>query len=207
MITTVRLPAAPSRRLGLHAAALRRRVDIGCGWGGTARFAAERYGVEVLGITVSKEQARHAEALCRGLPIEIREQDYRDLRGVFDRVLSLGMIEHVGPKNYGTYLEVVRRRLRDDGLFLLQTIGGNRSTTRANAWTDRYIFPNSVLPSAQQITSAAEGIFVLEDWHSFGTDYDKTLLSWHRNFEAAWPELKERYGDRFYRMWRYQNNE
>lgn len=180
-----------------------RVLDIGCGWGGTARFAAGRFGVEVVGITVSKEQARFADNLCRGLPIEIRLDDYRDLNGTFDRVLSLGMIEHVGNKNHRTYMEVVRRCLRDDGLFLLQTIGGDRSTSRSNAWTDRYIFPNSVLPSAAQITSAAEGLFVLEDWHSFGPDYDKTLMSWHRNFEAAWPALREKYGDRFYRMWRY----
>lgn len=180
-----------------------RVLDIGCGWGGAARFAAERYGVEVLGITVSREQARFAEALCRGLPVEIRLQDYRDLEGSFDRVLSLGMIEHVGPKNYRTYMEVVCSCLRSDGLFLLQTIGGNRSVRRANAWTDRYIFPNSVLPSARQITSAAEELFVLEDWHSFGPDYDKTLMCWHRNFEAAWPSLRDKYGERFYRMWRY----
>jgi cyclopropane-fatty-acyl-phospholipid synthase len=180
-----------------------RVLDIGCGWGGTARFASERYGVEVLGITVSNEQARFAEALCRGLPVEIRLQDYRKLEGCFDRVLSLGMIEHVGPKNYRTYMEVVRRCLRSDGLFLLQTIGGNRSVRQANAWTDRYIFPNSVLPSARQITSAAEERFVLEDWHSFGPDYDKTLMCWHRNFEAAWPSLRDKYGERFYRMWRY----
>ena len=178
-------------------------LDIGCGWGGTARFAAERYGAEVVGITVSKEQARLAAALCRGLPVEIRLQDYRDLEGSFDRVLSLGMIEHVGYKNYRTYMELVRGCLRSDGLFLVQTIGGNRSVTRANAWTERYIFPNSVLPSAKQITAAAEGAFVLEDWHSFGPDYDKTLMCWHQNFETAWPALRKKYGDRFYRMWRY----
>ncbi|MGD8868248.1 MAG: cyclopropane fatty acyl phospholipid synthase [Gemmatimonadales bacterium] len=189
------------RKLGLTSGM--RVLDIGCGWGGTARFAAERYGVEVMGITVSKEQASHAEELCRGLPVEIRLQDYRDLEGLYDRVLSLGMIEHVGYKNYRTYLEAVRRCLGDDGLFLVQTIGGNASVTRTNAWTERYIFPNSMLPSAQQITEAAEGLFVLEDWHSFGADYDKTLLSWHRNFEAAWPALRKEYGDRFYRMWRY----
>jgi len=125
-----------------------RVLDIGCGWGGTARYAAERYGVEVVGITVSEEQARHAQHLCRGLPVEIRLQDYRDVEGPFDRVLSLGMFEHVGYKNYVTYMKVVRDCLKEDGLFLLHTIGGNRSVTRANPWTERYIFPNSMLPSA-----------------------------------------------------------
>lgn len=180
-----------------------RVLDIGCGWGGTARFAAERYGVEVVGITVSEEQARYARDMCRGLPVEIRLQDYRDVQGAFDRVLSLGMFEHVGCKNHRTYMRLVRDRLKEDGLFLLHTIGGNRSVTRANPWTDRYIFPNSVLPSVAQIAGAAEGLFVLEDWHSFGADYDRTLMRWHANFEAAWPELKDRYGERFGRMWRF----
>lgn len=180
-----------------------RVLDIGCGWGGTARFAAERYGVEVVGITVSEEQAQYARDMCRGLPVEIRLQDYRDVQGAFDRVLSLGMFEHVGCKNHRTYMRLVRDRLKEDGLFLLHTIGGNRSVTRANPWTDRYIFPNSVLPSVAQIAGAAEGLFVLEDWHSFGADYDRTLMRWHANFEAAWPELKDRYGERFGRMWRF----
>ncbi len=180
-----------------------RVLDVGCGWGGTARFAAERYGVEVVGITVSEEQARYARDMCRGLPVEIRLQDYRDVQGSFDRVLSLGMFEHVGCKNYRTYMRLVRDRLKEDGLFLLHTIGGNRSVTRASPWTDRYIFPNSMLPSVTQIAGAAEGFFVLEDWHSFGADYDRTLMRWHANFEAAWPELKDRYGERFGRMWRF----
>jgi cyclopropane-fatty-acyl-phospholipid synthase len=180
-----------------------RVLDIGCGWGGTAKFAAERYGVEVVGITVSEEQAKVAEGVCRGLAVEIRLQDYRDVRESFDRVLSLGMFEHVGYRNYTTYMKICRDCLSDDGLFLLHTIGSNRSVARANRWTERYIFPNSMLPSAKQITAAAEGLFVIEDWHSFGPDYDKTLMCWHGNFEQAWPTLKERYDERFYRMWRY----
>ncbi|KPK74925.1 MAG: cyclopropane fatty acyl phospholipid synthase [Gemmatimonas sp. SM23_52] len=180
-----------------------RVLDIGCGWGGTARFAAERYGVEVVGITVSEEQARYAHDLCRGLPVEIRLHDYRDVAEPFDRVLSLGTFEHVGYKNYVRYLKLVRDSLKQDGLFLLHTIGGNRSVTRANAWTERYIFPNSMLPSVKQIAAAIEGIFVLEDWHNFGADYDRTLMCWYRNFEDGWPELEDRYGERFYRMWKY----
>lgn len=189
------------RKLGLEHGM--RVLDIGCGWGGMAKFAAERYGVEVLGITVSEEQVKFAQEVCRGLPVEIRLQDYRDLKGPFDRVLSLGMFEHVGYKNYRTYTRIVRQVLTDYGLFLLHTIGGSRTVKRANPWTDRYIFPNSMLPSARQISSAIEGLFVLEDWHCFGADYDKTLMCWFRNFEESWPHLKDRYGERFYRMWKY----
>ncbi len=180
-----------------------RVLDIGCGWGGTAKFLAERFGVEVLGITVSQEQVKLAREMCAGLPVEIRLQDYRDLSGRFDRVVSVGMFEHVGYKNYRTYMEVVRDLLVEDGLFLLHTIGGNRSVTRVDPWIAKYIFPNSMVPSAHQLTEAWEGRFVLEDWHSFGADYDRTLMGWHRNFEAHWDELAPRYGKRFYRMWRY----
>ena len=178
-------------------------LDIGCGWGGTARFAAERYGVEVVGITVSKQQAELAGENCRGLPVTIRLQDYRDLHEKFDRILSIGMFEHVGYKNYRTYMKKVRELLKTKGLFLLHTIGGNTSVANNDPWMAKYIFPNSVIPSAQQITEAAEGLFVLEDWHNFGMDYDKTLTAWHHNFEAGWEQLKDRYDERFYRMWRY----
>jgi cyclopropane-fatty-acyl-phospholipid synthase len=180
-----------------------RVLDIGCGWGGTAKYLAEAYGVQVVGITVSREQALLAEPNCRGLPVDIRLQDYRSLAEKFDRILSVGMFEHVGYKNYRLYMEVVRRNLADDGLFLLQTIGGNDSRARMEAWFDRYIFPNGLLPSASQITKSCEGLFVLEDWHNFGADYDTTLMQWFRNFEAAWPELRKKYGERFYRMWKY----
>ena len=189
------------RKLGL--AAGMRVLDIGCGWGGTAKFAAERYGVSVVGATVSAEQARHARQLCAGLDVEIVLQDYRALRGTFDRVLSIGMFEHVGVKNYATFMRVVCERLAPGGLFLLHTIGGNRSQHRSDPWTERYIFPNSMLPSARQIAAAIEGVFVLEDWDGFGPDYDRTLMAWHANFERAWPELAGRYDERFHRMWRY----
>ena len=180
-----------------------RLLDIGCGWGGTARFAAERYGASVVGLTVSEEQAALARHACAGHEVEIRLQDYRDLEGRFDRVLSIGMFEHVGVKNYRAFFDVVRRHLADDGLFLLHTIGSNRSLRKNDPWTERYIFPNSMLPSAMQIAAAIEGRFVLEDWHGFGPDYDRTLLAWHANVERRWPELAGRYGERFHRMWSY----
>lgn len=188
-----------------------RVLDVGCGWGGAARFAAERYGAEVLGITVSGRQVELGRELCRGLPVEIRSQDYRDLdpvrEGRFERVLSIGMFEHVGATNYRTFFRVVRSLLPEDGLFLLHTIGGDRSVRRTDPWLDRYIFPGSMLPSAAQIARAVEGLFVIEDWHGFGADYDRTLMAWHDNFERAWADrdtgLAERYGERFGRMWRY----
>jgi cyclopropane-fatty-acyl-phospholipid synthase len=180
-----------------------RVLDIGCGWGGAARFLAERADVEVVGITVSEEQAKLARVTNDGLPVDIRVQDYRDVSERFDRVYSIGMFEHVGVKNYATYMQTVRRCLADrDGISLLHTIGGNRSSSRTDPWMDRYIFPNSVLPSASQITSAAEGELTLEDWHNFGPDYDRTLMAWHENLAAAWGDLPD-YDERFRRMWEF----
>ncbi len=180
-----------------------RVLDIGCGWGGMAKFAAERYQVKVVGVTVSEEQARLATASCQGLPVEFRLQDYRQLNEPFDRILSLGMFEHVGKKNYRTFMRIVRRCLDDNGLFLLHTIGGNHSQVDIDPWIEHYIFPNAMLPSAKQICQGFEGIFVLEDWHNFGADYDTTLLHWFKNFDAHWPSLQDKYDQRFYRMWKY----
>jgi len=189
------------RKIGLQKGM--RVLDIGCGWGGFARHAAERHGARVVGITVSREQAGLAQERCKGLPVEIRLQDYRDVNEHFDRVVSIGMIEHVGYKNYRRYMEVVARCLVPDGLFLLHTIGGNLSSRVPDPWSDRYIFPDSLLPSSRQLTAAAEGLFIMEDWHSFGQYYDPTLMAWHRNFTAGWSSIKERYGERFFRMWTF----
>jgi len=180
-----------------------RVLDIGCGWGETLKYAAENYGVSGVGVTVSEEQAQFALELCSGLPIEIRVQDYRDVTDRFDRVLSIGMFEHVGIKNYATYFQVARRCLEDEGLALLHCIGSNTSTNHADPWIAKYIFPNSMLPSAAQIGAACEGLFVIEDWQNFGADYDPTLMAWRRNFEQAWPRLRSHYDERFYRMWRF----
>ncbi len=176
-------------------------LDIGCGWGGTAKFMAERYGVEVVGVTISTEQAKLAKENCAGLPVDIRVQDYRTLDGKFDRIVSIGMFEHVGYKNYQTYFSKVAELLDDDGIFLLHTIGGNRPTTKTDPWIDKYIFRNGMLPSTSQICDAYEGLFVMEDWHNFGPDYDRTLMAWYENFTAAWPQLSSAYGERFKRMW------
>ena len=180
-----------------------RILDIGSGWGGFLKFAAERYGIEGVGITISKEQAAYAEAHRGALPIETRLIDYMELEGKFDRVISVGMFEHVGYKNYPAYFRKVRSLLNDDGLFVLHTIGNNHSTTHGDPWTEKYIFPNGILPSIAQIGAAIEGQFVMEDWHNFGADYDRTLMAWWANFDAAWPTLRDKYGERFYRMWRF----
>ena len=189
------------RKLGLQSGM--KLLDIGCGWGSLVKYAAEKYHVEGVGITVSREQLELARTLCRGLPVEIRLQDYRDVSDRYDRIVSVGMIEHVGYKNYRTFMEVTNRCLNEGGLFLLHTIGGIQSTTSLDSWINRYIFPNGMLPSIKQLGDSIEGLFVMEDWHSFGADYDKTLMAWYRRFEDNWDTLKANYDERFHRMWRY----
>jgi cyclopropane-fatty-acyl-phospholipid synthase len=188
-----KLRLAPGQRL----------LDIGCGWGELLKYAAERYGVSGVGVTISKEQAEFARELCTGLPVDIRLQDYRELDEQFDAIASVGMFEHVGGKNYRTWFEVARRCLPPDGLLLLHSIGSNHSPGRPDPWIERYIFPNSMIPGGSQVATAAEGLFVTEDWHNFGSDYDRTLTAWQANFDAAWAELSARYDERFRRMWHY----
>lgn len=180
-----------------------RVLDIGCGWGAFGKYAAEKYGAEVVGITVSKEQVELGRRLCAGLPVEIRLMDYRDLREKFDRIVSIGMFEHVGYKNYRTFFQVANHCLKEEGLVLLHTIGSNKSGRSLDLWTHKYIFPNGMLPSVAQIGKAIENLFVMEDWHSFGADYDKTLMAWYNNFINSWDSLKDQYSERFFRMWKY----
>ncbi len=181
-----------------------RLLDIGCGWGGLAMHAARNYGVEVVGVTVSKQQEEWARQRCEGLPVEILLSDYRDVTGKFDKVVSVGMFEHVGLKNYGVFFDKVLELLKDDGLFLLHTIGTDRSEVWAiDPWIDKYIFRNGRLPAARNITAALEDRFLIEDWHNFGLDYDRTLMSWWNNFNQAWDSLAGKYDLRFYRMWKY----
>nr|WP_228574323.1 cyclopropane fatty acyl phospholipid synthase [Halomonas sp.] len=184
-------------RPGMHV------LDIGCGWGSFAEYAARRHGVTVTGITISREQAELAGKRCAGLPVEIELKDYRELNGCYDRIVSIGMFEHVGHRNYGTFFKTVESLLWDDGLFLLHTIGSNGSEISVDPWIDRYIFPNGVLPSARHIADASEDLLLLEDWHNFGPDYDRTLMAWRDNLEAHWHELSDRYSERFKRMFRY----
>ena len=180
-----------------------RILDIGCGWGSFAKYAAEKYGAEVLGVTVSKEQVKLGNELCAGLPVELRLQDYREVEGTFDAVISIGVMEHVGPRNYRTYMETVDRTLKEGGVAFFHTIGRNNSTTTSDPWTDKYIFPHGILPSIAQLGAAMERLFVMEDWHNIGPHYDPTLMAWYANFEKAWPRLKANYSGRFYRMWKF----
>lgn len=180
-----------------------RILDIGCGWGAFAKYAAETYGAQVTGVTVSKEQVALGSELCKGLPVELRLQDYREVQGEYDAVISIGVMEHVGYKNYRTYMKVADRCLKPNGIAFAHTIGSNVSVTAADPFSHKYIFPNGMLPSISQLGQAMEGIFVMEDWHNIGPNYDPTLMAWHANFEAAWPQLKNQYDERFHRMWRF----
>lgn len=188
----------------LHLKPGMRLLDIGCGWGSLMAYAAQHYGVEAVGVTVSKEQTEWAqEHYDDSLPLTFRLQDYRDLDEKFDAIASVGMFEHVGRKNYRTYMKVAHRCLNDGGLFLLHTIGKNMRKSVPDPWIDKYIFPNGDLPSVGQVGDAADNLFVVEDMHNFGADYDKTLMAWFKNFDEAWPRFEADLGERFYRMWRY----
>lgn len=180
-----------------------RVLDVGCGWGSFLGYAAEHYGIEGVGVTISREQVELARRRYRNQPLEFRLQDYREVDEPFDRVVSVGMFEHVGHKNYRRFMEVVHHCLRHRGLFLLHTIGKNERKVSSDPWMDKYIFPNGELPAIGQIGDAVDRLFVVEDLHNFGADYDKTLMAWFANFERAWPRFADQLGDRFYRMWRF----
>jgi len=180
-----------------------RVLDVGCGWGGALKFAAEHYGVTGVGVTIAREQASYARRTTQGLPVAIRLQDYREMREKFDHAYSIGMFEHVGVRNYRRYMKVVRRCLHPGGRFLLHTIGGFKSTNHTDAWIDRYIFPNSMIPSREQIECAVDGIFCIRHWQSIGEHYERTLLAWRSNLERSWSRLAIQYDERFRRMWHY----
>ncbi len=181
-------------------------LDIGCGWGSFAKYAAEEYGVHVTGINVSEEQLALARKSTEGLDVTFLNLDYRNLtesHGPFDRIVSVGMFEHVGYKNFRRFFEASLKVLRSDGLFLLHTIGSNESSTATDAWLSKYIFPNSLIPSIKQIGQALEGLFVTEDLHNFGVYYDHTLMAWYQNFVNNWQKFEQSFDKTFYRMWEY----
>ncbi|OJI09065.1 MAG: cyclopropane-fatty-acyl-phospholipid synthase [Candidatus Vogelbacteria bacterium CG10_big_fil_rev_8_21_14_0_10_49_38] len=178
-------------------------LDIGSGWGGFIGYATQKYGANVVGLTVSVEQKKLADEMYKNLPAETRLQDYRDVNEKFDHIVSLGMFEHVGYKNYRAFMKIAHNALKNDGLFLLHTIGSNSSVRGVDPWIAEYIFPNGMLPSIKQIGGSIEGLFVMEDWHNLGSDYDKTLMAWYNNFESNWNNLKVNYNEKFYRMWKY----
>jgi cyclopropane-fatty-acyl-phospholipid synthase len=189
------------RKIGLRAGM--RVLDLGCGWGGFAAFAAERYGAEVVGMTVSREQVAWAREHYAGLPVDIRLEDYRNATGSYDAVVSIGLMEHVGPKNYRGYMELVSRCLAPGGVAFIHTIAGNRARSQIDPWFQKHIFPNAVLPTLGQLAAAMAETLVPEDVHNIGEHYDRTLMAWWDNFDASWPELRQRYGEPFYRMWKY----
>lgn len=180
-----------------------RVLELGCGWGGFARFAAERYGCEVVAYNISKEQVAYAREKTKGLPVTIVLKDYREAEGLFDKVVSIGMTEHIGHKNYGTFYEIVRRCLKEDSIALQHTIGNDITKVTSDPWFTKYIFPGGLIPSMHQLSGGYEGNLTLEDFHNFGAYYDPTLMHWYANFKEAWPRFKDQYGDRFYRMWSY----
>jgi cyclopropane-fatty-acyl-phospholipid synthase len=186
-------------------------LELGGGFGELARFLAAEHGCRVVSYNISREQVAFGRARCEGLPVEFRLQDYRDAAADtarYDRVVSVGLMEHVGPANYRGFFDLAAARLAPAGLCLVHTIGGNLSKRGVDPWIGRYIFPGGVIPSERQLTDAKEGLFVLEDWHNFGPDYDRTLMAWEANFLAAWSRLRKECGfdERFHRMWRYYLN-
>jgi cyclopropane-fatty-acyl-phospholipid synthase len=188
------------RKLGLEPGM--RVLDIGCGWGGFAQFAAERYDVHVTGISPAAEQVDVARERTASLPVRIEQIDYRDLEGSFDRITSIGMMEHVGPKNLSGFFDKCRELLHPDGMMLHHTIGSNDWKASGDPWFDRHIFPGGVLPSLGQISRAAEEHWSIEDVHNFGPDYDRTLMDWHANITPRWEEIPH-YDEWFRRTWHY----
>jgi cyclopropane-fatty-acyl-phospholipid synthase len=190
-----------ARKVGL--APGMRVLDLGCGWGGFAGWAAEKYGCTVVGVTLSKDQVALGSQLWKHLPVELRLCDYRDVHGTFDRVVSIGMMEHVGPKNHREVAQVIDRCMVDDGVALIHTIANNRSLRHGTPFIEKYIFPNAVAPSLAQLGKAIEGLFVCEDLHNIGPDYDPTLMAWWANFDRTYAEIAKTYDHRFYQMWKF----
>ncbi|MCB0334814.1 MAG: cyclopropane fatty acyl phospholipid synthase [Bdellovibrionales bacterium] len=194
----------------LHLKPGQRILDIGCGWGNFAEYAARNYEVEVVGVTVSREQAHFARERCQDLPVTIQLQDYRDCSGTYDAIVSIEMIEAVGKRNLKTFYQVVQNHLKPQGLFGLQVISSETLSRHSHKRLDQFlmwilknIFPNGYLPQLHELVAPCKTGLVLEDWHSFGVDYDKTLMAWHSNFENGWSSLKETYGEEFHRKWNF----
>ena len=193
----------------LHLKEGERVLELGCGWGGFAHYAAQHYGVEMHSVNIASEQMDFAAKLCKDLPVSLYTCDYRDMKTYnphgekFDKVVSIGMCEHVGQKNYPGFIKLARDNLKDDGLFLMHTIGKNRTQSFTDPWVRKYIFPSGQLPTIKLISSASERNFVIEDLHNFSADYDKTLMAWQQNFISNWDDIKSQYDERFYRMWNY----
>ena len=189
-----------------------RVLDIGCGWGNFALFAASHYGVEVTGLTVSEEQLRYIEGVKGQLPIDILLCDYNKFNPgkPFDRIVSIEMIEAVGKKNLNGYFASVSRSLKPGGRFALQAICGdtfNRYSQPALnqfiLWLMKNIFPNGYIPNLEELIRPARGEFVLESLSELPGSYERTLRAWNDNFNAGFSDLAAKYSPRFKRMWNF----
>ena len=184
-----------------------RVLDLGCGWGSFMRYATERYGVSVLGLTHSDEQLKLGQQLARSLPMQFELTDYRqcnpESKSRFDRIVSIGLFDQLGQKDFSAFFQTAKRSLKDDGWMLLQTQGKSPNSGLLDGWDDKHIHAPGYVPRLDEVTQASEAHFVVEDVHNFGADYDRTLQHWHQRFEMAWPQLRLSHDERFYRMWRF----
>jgi len=180
-------------------------LELGCGFGGLAKYMAERYGVSVTGCSISKEQTSLGKELCKGLPVEFLLCDYRDIKAdhEYDRVVAVGILEHVGIFNYRTFYKVAEKALVDDGVFLTHNMGVNSTSIAVSEkWSSENLFPNGGFPKLEQLITYAEDLFMVEDVHNIGADYYPTLKAWEENFDKEWPQIESKYGDKFYKMWK-----
>ncbi|MFD2740146.1 class I SAM-dependent methyltransferase [Sulfitobacter aestuarii] len=183
-------------------------LDIGCGWGGMALTLARDYGVRVTGITLSQNQlsTAQARASAEGLDrlVDFRLQDYRQVSETFDRIVSVGMLEHVGVPNYGTYFNTVARLLAPDGVALIHSIGRSAPPVHHSPWLNKYIFPGGYVPSLSELIGPLErsGLWQcdIEVWR---LHYARTLRHWRKRFEDNLEQIHARYDDRFIAMFRY----
>ncbi|ODM89429.1 Cyclopropane-fatty-acyl-phospholipid synthase [Orchesella cincta] len=181
-----------------------RVLDVGCGWGTLCKYLAENYGVDCVGISVSKEGIKYAKKTCEGLKVDLRLQDYRELDEKFDRIVSIECLFHLGRHNHNKFFKIMNKCLKDDGILLLQVIGTNhKNMLQSDPFTHKYTFPNTYLPYYRELTKETEGLFIIEDWHSLGLDFAKTWDAWQERFQHNWETIKEQYDERFYKLWNY----
>ena len=183
-------------------------LDIGCGWGGMALYLHDKFGVEVRGITLSEEQLKIAceRAEKAGVADKVKFEliDYRKVSGKFDRIVSVGMYEHVGPAHYRTFAAKCRSLLAEDGVMLLHTIGRIGPPRPTDTWTTKYIFPGGYIPSLSEIARAAEAVrLITADVETLRLHYGYTLEHWLRRTQAHKADIVKMYDERFYRMWEF----
>lgn len=179
-------------------------LDIGSGWGGFLAYAAERYQVRGIGLTISKTQLDYARKRYGNLPVEFRLQDYRDFVGGVDAVVSICVIEHVGSDHYREYFQKVRETLtREDGFFAMQCILACDTQARMDPWTEKHIFPNGILPTLERIENAVEGILHIVDREFFRDDYVRTFSAWYENLVRNKNAIIARCGVRYFRKYEY----